>query len=663
MTKRTFTLIITLIIIVLFSNGFPQRKNEVYPLLHNEGVFVFWGNKIDSKNITYVERQTNGSRWDTVARIVRPNTFEEFQTNLNSFSKYFPDYDIPALEEARKIWSKIEQYGLADSLGMWASTPVVLLSMGTAYLDTALMPNSYAYKITTKDDKGNIAFSAVSKPVKYPVPANFGKIKFVSYKAGKDYIYSEWVAKMPFPNQVRVLRADESSNKFELIKPVKGFAKRHDSLFVFIKDTLVNGGARYNYYLEPISLFEIKGANSDTALMTNWDINSLVLQEFRVNNIDSMNSNKLYYRISDPSMISLVKIYRSISADTGYSLIAEIPSNQQEYYDNSGTPMQKYYYALRFVDNYGSETGLSIKGFATYSSKDKPFAPKLLSAEGTKDGVLLKWINYNENIDGFYIYRTDGALPKLEIISPMLKLKYDSIYTYLDSSKTLKGNRFYLYSLRCESTSHVKSDFSDTLTARPLFATVPLSPVDVAVSVEENSIKLVWADLSLMDKDVIGYNVYRKEKGSTEEYGKISVNLLDMGHNYFYDSTIVEDKDYQYAVTSKDMFGGESSKAGMLTAGKTSPVPPPPGDIKLYPLESSIMLRWDPVQSNILEYMIYRYERGLDPILIGSVKQNDDPEFTDTKVKKGNLYFYYIKTKDAKGKESEAGPESSVRFE
>jgi fibronectin type 3 domain-containing protein len=663
MTKNKFVIILAVILFALSSTAFSQRKNEVYPLLHNEGVFVFWGNKIDSKNTVYIERQTNAGKWDTVARILKPGTFEEFQNNLSIFSKYFSDFALPGQAEAQKIWSKIEQYGLADSLGMWASTPVVLLAVGTSYLDTALLPNSYIYRITIKDEAGSVISSAVSKPVKYPLPANFGKIKFVNYKPGKDNIYSEWVAKEPFPNQVRVLRAEENSNKFELINPIKGFAKRHDSLFVFIKDTLITKGARYNYYLEPISLFEIKGANSDTALMTNWDINSLVLQEFKVKNIDSINSNRLYYQISDPSMVGIVKIYRSISADTGYSLIAEIPSNQQEYFDNSGAPMQKYYYALKFVDNYGNETGLSVKGFATYSSKDKPFAPKLFSAEGTKDGVLLKWISYDKNIDGFYVYRTDGALPKLEIIAPMIKLKSDSVYTYLDSSKTLRGNRFYLYSVRCESTSHVKSDFSDTLTARPQFPTVPLSPVDVAVSVEENGIKLSWADLSLLDKDVIGYSVYRKEKGSAEEYSKISAALLDMGHNYFIDTAAVEDKEYQYAVTSKDMFGGESSKAGMLTAGKTSPVPPPPADIKLYPMENNIMLRWDPVQSNITEYMIYRYERGVEPVLVGSVKQNDDPEFTDSKVEKGKLYFYYIKTKDSKGKESESGPESSVRFE
>lgn len=663
MTNRTYAIIVALIIVVLSSNGFAQRKNEVYPLLHNDGIFVFWGSKIESKNITCIERQTNAGSWDTVARVVRPNSLNEFQSNLNHYSKFFPDFDSPDQKDIQKIWNKIELYGLADSLGIWAATPVVLLSMGTAYLDTALLPDSYSYKVTIKDEKGTVLFTSVSKPVKYPVPANFGKIKFISYKAGKDYIYSEWAAKMPFPNQVRVLRAEENSNKYELIKPVKGFAKRHDSLFVFIKDTLVNRGARYNYYLEPISLFEIRGANSDTALMTNWDINSLVLQEFKVTNIDSMNSNKLFYRISDPSMVSIVKIYRSLNADTGYTMIAEIPANEQEYYDNSGAPMQKYYYALKFVDNYGSETGLSIKGFATYSSKDKPFAPKLLSAEGTKDGVVLKWISYDNNIDGFYIYRTDGALPKLEIISPMLKLKYDTIYTYLDSSKTLKGNRFYMYSLRCESTSHVKSDFSDTLTARPRFQTIPLSPMDVAVSIEEKGIKLSWSDLSLMDKDVIGYSVYRKEKGAAEEYNKISAALLDMGHNYFIDTTALEDKEYQYAVTSKDMFGGESSKAGLLTAGKSSPVPPPPADIKLYPFENSIMLRWDPVQSNISEYVIYRYERGIEPVLVGNVKQNEDPEFTDLKVEKGKLYFYYIKTKNSKGKESEAGPESSVRFE
>ncbi|MDP4114576.1 MAG: hypothetical protein Q8903_00490 [Bacteroidota bacterium] len=663
MIKNTCKFIIALIVIVFTTNTLSQKKNDVYAIPHNEGIFVYFGNKVDNKYTTYIEKQINNGRWDSVSQIAKPKSIEDFQSRLNVYSKYFPDYALPTSENVQKIWDKIEKYGLVDSLGIWAGTPTVLLSVGVAILDTAVSTNSYSYKVTIKDDLGKVVSTVVSNTIKYPIPANFGKIKFLNYKPGKDNIFSEWFAKMPFPNQIRVFRADENVGRFELIDPVKGFAKRNDSLFIFIKDTLVNKGVRYNYYLEPINLFEIKGANSDTALMTNWDVNSLVLQEFRVNNIDSLNSNRLYYKISEPALISIVKVYRSTSSDTGYTLIAEIPSNQQEYFDNNGTPMQKYYYALKFVDNYGNETSLSVKGFATYSSKDKPFPPKFLSSVGTKNGILLKWQCYDKNIDGFYIYRTDGALPQLEIIAPMLKLKEDSVYTYLDSSNTLKGNRFYLYSLRSESTSHVKSAFSDTLTARPLFPTKPLSPVDVTISTDGNGIKLNWADLSLMDKDVIGYNVYRKAKDSKDEFEKISTALLDIGHNYFIDSTCTLDKEYEYAVTSKDMFGGESSLAGMLTVMKESAAPPAPSELKLYPQENSIILRWDPVQANISEYLIYRYERGVAPVQMGTLKQNEDPEFTDSKVEKGKLYFYYIKTKNEKGKESVAGPESSVRFE
>ncbi len=649
-------------LVMAAQGSFAQKQTDTYAAQHRSGIFVMIGTKVNNRTTAAIERMTPGTAWKQTAAVTGPVSFDAFRNNLTTYGMHFPDYPLPTPEEQKKIWEKAERYGIVDSLSLWAGSPTVLLALGAALLDTTVVPGTYTYRVTVKDESGKTVSTALSRETKFPQAAQFGAIRFLRYRAGKDFIYSEWLAKKPVPNQVRVFRADVNVGRFERIDAVKGFTKKNDSAFIFIKDTVISPAVRYAYFLEPINLFENSGASSDTAQMTNWDINALVLQEFTAANVDSGNTIRLRYKLSDPGLVSVVKIFRSVDADKGYALIAEVPPNQQAYDDNDGVPMRKYYYRLKFTDLYGNESGFSVRGFATYASQDQPFAPELFSAEGTKRGVLLSWRNYEANTDGFYIYRNDGISPALEIVSPMLRLKPDSVYTYLDSSKALRGNRFYSYALRTESTSHVKSGYSDTLMARPLLPTAPPAPVDVALSVDGDGMRLRWSDVSHPDDEVAGYLVYRKDRSPRSEYKKITSSVLAVNHNYFVDTTCAPDVVYEYAVTSCDVFGGESGKAGLLTAVRKSGALPPPGALKLYPQGKNILLRWDPVESGVAGYAVYRYVRGTVPVRIGTVKQQPDVEFTDTKVEKGKLYFYFIRTTNAQGKESEPGPESSVRF-
>jgi hypothetical protein len=73
----------------------------------------------------------------------------------------------------------------------------------------------------------------------------------------------------------------------------------------------------------------------------------------------------------------------------------------------------------------------------------------------------------------------------------------------------------------------------------------------------------------------------------------------------------------------------------------------------------SIILQWQPSQSEVAKYEIYRYVRGADPIKIANTDAKTLTH-TDATYDKGKINYYFIRTIGVNGKTSLASAETYI---
>jgi fibronectin type 3 domain-containing protein len=118
---------------------------------------------------------------------------------------------------------------------------------------------------------------------------------------------------------------------------------------------------------------------------------------------------------------------------------------------------------------------------------------------------------------------------------------------------------------------------------------------------------------------------------------------------------------YEYAVQAFDIFGGKSGLSNIIQLSVAPESPLAPAGIRATAQTKGILVEWDDVSGlEVTGYRVYRYERGKQPVRIANLKLVEN-EFTDTKARKGQLYFYFITSMTRSNIESEPSPEVSAR--
>jgi len=235
---------------------------------------------------------------------------------------------------------------------------------------------------------------------------------------------------------------------------------------------------------------------------------------------------------------------------------------------------------------------------------------------------------------------------------------------YTDTSRYFGGYTLLSYAAVSENTSYALSDFSDTVSVWPDSETVTASPGNLAVTLENGAVNMIWDDLHNTNPEIIGYRIYRRiretDPARPKEYILLEDGFLKPEVNYYTDNQVVEGNTYEYIVRGVDFKNGES-KAGAtatVTVSKTRPLPP--AGLMLSAGPDSVVIGWEaPEQKEIASYRVYRYQRGKDPVVIGTVPQGTG-QFTDTTAKKGSLYFYFVTSVHANGEESSPGKEEGI---
>jgi hypothetical protein len=189
--------------------------------------------------------------------------------------------------------------------------------------------------------------------------------------------------------------------------------------------------------------------------------------------------------------------------------------------------------------------------------------------------------------------------------------------------------------------------------------------MDLEASVQGRSVKLFWMDMRPTDRALTGYTVFRREvrdSAPAPDYARLSEPPVPASSNSYTDTTAVPGRNYEYAIQSSDAFGGTSPLSTPTSASVPLPLLVPPAGLRAVRLTGKVALSWDPtVQSALVAYRLYRYERGNEPALVAEVKP-DTLEVEDAAVQPGKLYFYYVTGIGSGGRESEPSEEVGIRF-
>ena len=668
LTGQDTSIWMTLFIISLFlsplSSLFGQNEIEI-AVPAPKGIIVFTGMELTGSNevASYsVERSSDKKRWEKVAELTSPQGWDAFYANFNRWKEDFGFQGVPDTDQLQELWRKCETAGVIDSMRYWASSTLIRLAAGIAWYDQTVVEDTPTwYKVSLLGTGGAVVSEHHSMAVQYPYIPQFDEVSLVEKNVDKSLFYLKWQSKGDFPAPYFSVRYYEEGELKKGGGSLSAYLVEDTKYYIYQDSTRYLKSER-QYFMNQEDIYGNKAVASDMVLVSDASVERGFFANTRaISDPKSLGIN-LHWKISNASLIENIRIYRSDAFDgKPYEELASISAVDTSYIDRSIVPDRIYYYYLVGENRLYHESFQSNIFFNAGYDKLKPAPPSISQGKTVPGGVEIEIRPNDKYLSGFRVYRNDGYTAKLYLISDLPELD-GKLVVYTDTSKTLAGDKSYLYAATAMSTSSIESDFSDTLTIRPSIKTNPPSPNRISAHEEESRVKIIWEDVLTRHRATYGYNIYRRELPD----GKFALLLPAdsvVTVPMYVDTAIQPDKTYEYSVQTVDNLGGISESMALYSIHvKKTPLPVPP-DLWVMQSEGKVTIQWnEPSITRPLKVNLYRYQRGQNPQLLQSLSLAEQ-QFTDTEVKKGELYFYFTTYSDEENNEGFRSKEAGVRVE
>ncbi len=582
----------------------------------------------------------NETTWQTLYKFSTPATFDDLQRNHQHVQNKVFEYNPATAYTIGDVWPIFKKNFNYDSLSVYLTQQHLALAFNILLLDTtAKRETIYQYRVTQLKADGAENGKYTSLPVSSndQFPAN--RPKKSQRRITGDVFRMEWKAKVngKLPEVLLIKRSGGLKMPFERILTSYSIEQRGDSVIYTVEDDKVTKDVLYQYTITPVNRFG-GGATavSDTMQVALLDQQMLIPKIFTAT-ADSINNNiALNWSFIKPDFVGAVNIFRSTEYEGNYKLIKS--TTGYNYVDRDITSGQKYYYYLVVNDRMARASERSVKIYGLSQKSDKSEAPVQVTVSKSGSGNAISWSDNASDTRGFYVYRTSEVGGALKPITEMIYIgeKAKPTYTYTDTATNLSGK--IGYAVVAENLSNVRSNYSSTVYV-DVESKGTSQPILVDFKLLNDGISIFWQDQTgaLI---TTGYNVYRSINDST--YVKINrAPILAMKTSYK-DVLKVNDMAVSYKITSVNASGVESEFSNVLKSTHALTVYPPSGLKSFYASDSkSIILTWQPSQSNVANYEVYRYVRGKDPVKIATIKSLT---YTDTNYDINNNAYYFIKT-------------------
>jgi hypothetical protein len=627
-----------------------------------KGILVFLGknipNGIKAKSIK-IERKEGSSGWKFLAEVKSPANEAEFLSKENDNRKYFPDIPESPLQNLKNAWKTAVSTGLLDSVGFYGKIPSSRIALGLCYYDIDVKEKViYQYKVTFKLRDNDE--EAISNIVTYPFHPKYDKVILNDYSTSKDGgLYIRWQSKgKNYPSGFKIFKYD-GKTPVE-ITGNKGIYKKRDTTFYTIFDKTAVSGKTYQYSLVGLDKYGNTSYGSELSIINTGDILKTFFVASGARQDKKSLGVRIWWKLSDVSDIKSVHIFRSTEVDKNFKELTSVRGGDTTFTDANIKPDKVYYYYLDARDQTGKKSIKSTTFFQYGMDTRKPITPSIFAATPVKKGIKLVCNVPDKFISGIRVYRSAGNTNKFEVIRNLYETKDSGQVSFTDSSKELSGREVYSYYIISINTSHQESAKSNIVQEHPAIATEPDASPYLRVYYQDGVVNLSWKDMKLSDHLVKGYYLWKRETGTDKWLNVFGKDSVFPGSHYA-DVRFEEGKPYEYKVQTVDISNGLSkitpTGSVSIPVGHVSH----PAGLRAVRLDEGVQLEWSPIADTaIASVKIYRYQRGQQPVSIGSTNAAVSA-YLDKEAKPGELYFYSVSATDKKKRESSQSEEVGMR--
>lgn len=335
----------------------------------------------------------------------------------------------------------------------------------------------------------------------------------------------------------------------------------------------------------------------------------------------------------------------------------KVESRVAYYTDSLSNNSESFSYRLRGVSPF-AEIGPPSEVVAGSGVPNFEFTPNITVVDTIDNEIVnLEWefpTKGREMLRGFKVLRSDNEGAGYSDISGSLN---PGITSFTDSKP--RYSNYYII----EATS-IDGQVTRSI---PRFSQLednipPVQPVGLQGSIDTTGlVTLSWTPNP--DSDLIGYRVFKKNFRH-EELLQITTEVLEF--NGYTDTiklnTLTES--IYYAIQAIDLRYNESIFSQIIKLEKPDLIPPvPPTISSIKEVDGSSLITWIVSSSDdVIGYLIYRTEDGVDWELVGSVESKELSLFKDELVVSNTRYDYLLVAMDDSGLESEPSETVSIKI-
>ncbi len=657
-------ILLTVTLLIGFNQLFAAGVEPYTAYPSANGIIIITSDIVKNANKIDLKRREAGKNWQNIASYFPATEMNAFANAYQKTSKLVP---MPAgfgKLTATQIWDEYQKLSIGDSMKWVGGLLASKLALGYAFFDSTAKPNvNYEYEIISSS-----GLDKTTAAVSFPGRSEYGILKRdTSFSDGK-FIEAIWKVKTnKRAFNIAVYRGHNYSKDFKRIYPdfwIEKSKKKDTTLFYHIKDTAVFESQIYRYVIIPVDVFGAQSMASDTMICNSLNLISMsVIQKLHVGNIERGGGILVSWKTDFSADLMGYNVFRSEESDRGFKMVSFIPSTDTSYSDYNVEMMKPYFYYVEPVTVTSIKLPRSATAFGMYQEKIKPEPPMIIGAIAINQGAELHIQFVEKNVAGYRVYRNNRDDSSFQLLSGLIPVKNDNA-TYTDTSHSLAGGFVYTYEVKTENASQMMSDFSKPVSVTPLNKSKP-QPFSCSTKMELGRVVLQWKSDTL-NTSVVGYELWRREvDGKTEnKFSPLITNPLNGKARIYIDTTVTVGKTYEYAVTCNDRFGGKSDLTFTSIIEIPLPLTVSPGTVTAVPASDGILISWSAVfEDGLRNYNVYRYEKGVKPILLGTIEGTEkNLSFRDSTVSRGKMFFYYITTTNKSGAESTPSTEAGVKY-
>lgn len=247
-------------------------------------------------------------------------------------------------------------------------------------------------------------------------------------------------------------------------------------------------------------------------------------------------------------------IYRKESTEENFQYLAEVPSEQTTYKDDSISIGEEYIYGITSENRIGESEMSETEPIVIPT--DHVSSPSEVEVKYEEEGVKVEWssIQDDHDIKNYNIYRkTSVAEEEFEFL---VEIEPDST-EYLDKNVRLETE--YTYAVTAEARiGESEKTISETVTIpedHEFVPAEPSSPRNVSAELDEEKIRVTWSEpLENGTSDISSYLIYRETEGGLEPIGEVGSDTFE-----FEDEEITPSSEYTYGVSAVNEEGESKS--------------------------------------------------------------------------------------------------------